>query len=633
MCGITGFVYQENLQEDPEKLITKMSKQLYSRGPDGQGSWVEKQVGIALGHRRLSIQDTSNAGSQPMHSVSKRFVITFNGEIYNFLELKNELSNLGAVFVGGSDTEVILFAFETWGIEVAIRKFDGMFAFAVFDRQEKLLYLVRDRLGEKPLYYGYRGKDFLFASGLKAFQEYPGWNPEIDESALQAYMRFNHVPDPLSIYKGINKLAPGHFQVFDLSSKKLLGKPEKYWDVTTIFESGHLNPVTMPDEPLLDEMDICLSKVIKKQMISDVPLGAFLSGGIDSSLIVAMMQKQSSRPVKSFTIGFGNAEFNEAKHAKLVAQHLGCEHTELYITPDEAKDVIPMLPEFYDEPFGDASQIPTYLVAKLASTEVTVALSGDGGDEAFAGYSRYFNTISQWNNADHFKTFLKAHLPANLLAPLLSLLPRYKTLGRALIALKIQQNKRNTQYNNLSQFYEELTYHSVMSDKLFSGKTSKSYLSAHQFSDELHTMMLHDYKIYLPGDILTKVDRAAMACSLETRVPLLDHHWLDFVLKIPGYRNHQNGSGKALLKQLLYRHVPQDIVDRPKQGFAIPIGPWLRGALKEWAETLLFDQERYEGFNHELISSIWAAFQLGRDDNNMLLWRLLMFEAWHRSYK
>jgi len=442
MCGITGFIYQRNLQEDPKQIISKMTERLYSRGPDGQGVWVESDVGIALGHRRLSIQDTSMAGTQPMHSDTDRYVITFNGEVYNFVELKNELAILGSKFIGGSDTEVMLAAFEQWGIEKSIQRFTGMFAFAILDKKQKILYIVRDRLGEKPLYYGFSGKDFLFASELKAFKEYPNWNPKIDKIALQTYLRFNQVPDPLCIYEGINKLSPGCFQRFDVEKKQLLGEAVKYWDVSSVFAMSEINPVTLKDEDLLDEMDNRLSQVVKNQMISDVPLGAFLSGGIDSSLIVALMQKQSSIPIKTFTIGFGEAEFNEAVHAKNVARHLGCDHTELYISTTEAMDVIPQLPEFYDEPFSDASQIPTYLVAKLAKTEVTVALSGDGGDEAFAGYSRYFSILEQWYKKGNLKNRLASYAPSGISAEILALLPKYKSLGSDIIIAKFEQLKK-----------------------------------------------------------------------------------------------------------------------------------------------------------------------------------------------
>jgi len=635
MCGIAGFVYKDAFSktslETPELVIARMSEKLYSRGPDGQGTWLDSNSQLAFGHRRLSIQDTSSAGTQPMHSVTGRYVITFNGEVYNFLDLKNELINLGSSFNGGSDTEVMLAAFEQWGIEQAITRFDGMFSFAVLDREHQQIYLVRDRLGEKPLYYGLSGNDFIFASTLKSFTVYPNWQAQIDMQALRAYLRFNQVPAPLSIYQGISKLSPGHFHRFDLKSHQFIGQQQAYWDISAVFSNNEADKLTLSDKELVDQMDIKLSGIIKNQMISDVPLGAFLSGGIDSSIIVSLMQKQSQQAINTFTIGFGEKEFNEAVHAKEVAKHLGCNHHELYINPDEARDIIPDLPDFYDEPFADASQIPTYLVAKMAKQKVTVALSGDGGDEAFAGYSRYFSVMQQWNKRDDWKKRLLAKLPSKEVAAILAKLPKYQSLGNELIAAKLKQQNKNMKQANLLNFYEELTYPSVLSDSLLVGCDSSSFFEHPQLSDPLHNMMLHDYQVYLPGDILTKVDRAAMACSLETRVPMLDHRWLEFVLKIPSDRNHKHASGKDLLKQLLYRYVPQSIVDRPKQGFAIPIGTWLRGELKEWAHMLLFSPGRLEAFDLKVVTNIWRAFLQGRDDNNMLLWRILMFEAWHRQ--
>lgn len=631
MCGIAGFINHTRTLNDLGPSITKMTEQLYARGPDGQGIHIEPKLNLAFGHRRLSIQDTSEAGKQPMHSSSERYLITFNGEVYNFLELKVELKQLGHEFFGGSDTEVMLAAFEEWGIEAAIKRFTGMFAFAVLDKKKQLIYLVRDRLGEKPLYFGLNCGDFIFASTLKAFKPYPSWQPQIDAQALRAYLRFNQVPAPLCIYEGIFKLKPGHFQCFDLKSQQFREEQQSYWQINSIFTADNKKIEKQPDEDIIDEMDGLLSGIIKNQMISDVPLGAFLSGGVDSSLIVSLMQKQSQKPINTFTIGFGEKEFNEAVHAKAVAKHLGCQHHELYIQPEEAREVIPNIPEYYDEPFADASQIPTYLVCKMAKTKVTVALSGDGGDEAFAGYSRYFQILEQWHNKNSWQKWLNSKLPAKPIATLLRKHPRFKDLGSELISAKLKQQAKNYKQQSLIDFYEEFTYPSVLSDSLLIGDESSHFFSQKDIPDPLHNMMLHDYHVYLPGDILTKVDRAAMANSLETRVPMLDHQWLEFVLKIPSKRNNQNNSGKQLLKGLLYRYVPQEIVDRPKQGFAIPIGPWLRGELKDWAQHLLFSPGRLELFNINVVKNIWQAFLRGRDDNNMLLWRILMFEAWHRQ--
>jgi len=619
-----------------------MSEAIRYRGPDDTGVWCDDICGVALGHVRLAILDLSSKGHQPMVSSSGRYVLSYNGEVYNFAELRSELEVAGAKFRGHSDTEVMLAAFEEWGLEKSIQRFVGMFAFAIWDRVERQLTLSRDRLGEKPLYYGWCGETFLFGSELKALCAYPSWRGNINRDVLASYMRYGYVPLPHSIYRGICKLLPGTW--LKISADDLPGYmpvPVTYWSAR---EVGMQEPLTdLSDAAAADALDPLLRQAVGRQMISDVPLGAFLSGGIDSSTIVALMQCQSSRPVRTFSIGFSESDYDEARYGKLIAAHLGTDHTELYLSAEDARDVIPRLPEIYDEPFGDSSQIPTHLVAALARKHVTVALSGDGGDELFGGYNRYFWGRSIWNRLGPVPQgfrhgvgkMMTALSPAewDCIGKLLPQRLRRPTLGDRIhkLASVIDVDGPDELYRRLVSQHRE-----PASLIVGAGETpiwADAEAAAFGRSDFTERMMFHDLVGYLTDDILTKVDRAAMAVSLETRVPLLDHHLVEFVWRLPLAMKIRDGQGKWLLRQVLYRYVPRQLIDRPKQGFGIPLDTWLRGPLREWAEELLGEHRlRREGYLHPApIREKWDEHLSGRRNWQYLLWNVLMFQAWQSA--
>ena len=610
------------------------------RGPDDFGVWCDERVGIGLGHARLSIIDLSPEGHQPMVSASGRYVISYNGEVYNFAELRSELDAVGQKFRGSSDTEVMLAAFEEWGIEKAVRRFVGMFAFAIWDRVERHLTLARDRLGEKPLYYGWCGKTFLFGSELKALCAHPSWRGDINRGVLASYMRYGYVPLPHSIYLGICKLLPGTW--LKISADDPPGHmpvPITYWSVRKVAMQEPLTDLS--DAAATDALDFLLRQAVGRQMISDVPLGAFLSGGIDSSTIVALMQCQSSRPVRTFSIGFSESDYDEARYAKLVAAHLGTDHTEVYLSAEEALGVIPRLPEIYDEPFGDSSQIPTHLVATLARKHVTVALSGDGGDELFGGYNRYFWGRSIWHRIAPVPQgvrhgvgrMMTALSPAawDCIGKLLPRRLRQPTLGDRIhkLASVIDVDGPDELYRRLVSQHREPGSLIVGDDETPIWADAEA--AAFGRSDFTERMMFHDLVGYLTDDILTKVDRAAMAVSLETRVPLLDHHLVEFAWRLPLSMKIRDGQGKWLLRQVLYRYVPRDLIDRPKQGFGIPLDAWLRGPLREWAEELLDEHRlRREGYLHPApIREKWDEHLSGRRNWQYWLWNVLMFQAWN----
>ncbi len=638
MCGFAGMYSSVGAGIKPnEKLLRAMGDTLAHRGPDADGVWLDSSSGLV--HRRLAIQDLSPTGAQPMHSASGRFVIAFNGEIYNFQKIQNELIALGYGFRGRSDTEVMLAAFEHWGLKSSLEKFVGMFAFALIDREEGILHLARDRMGEKPLYYGWQQGTLLFGSELKALQQHPDWVGEIDRSVLPLLLRHNLIPAPHSIYRGICKLMPASYVSLRLEDLQpdLMPEPERYWELEAQFaeRSGQtLGGAAAELERLLDE-------VISEQMIADVPLGAFLSGGIDSSTIVALMQKQANTPVKSFSIGFKEAGFNEAEHAAAVARHLGTEHTELYVSEQDALDVVPKLPQIYCEPFADSSQIPTYLVSKMTKEKVTVALSGDGGDELFCGYTRYPAIASAWYGRKAPRARLKSVLSRLPETPVATLIKAGVTSqrGRSLGAIKhrLAFTRAVTDAESLSEYYRRRVSYWPFPEKLLGSASEAPYgltapLPKSIASESLKALMWRDLNWYLPDDILVKVDRAAMACSLETRVPLLDHRVVSFALGLPTSLNVQNGVGKQVLRSVLYRHVPRELIDRPKQGFAVPISHWLRGALREWAEDLLdYRTLTDEGYwNADVVRWFWKEHLSGREDYSFELWGILMFQAWLR---
>jgi asparagine synthase (glutamine-hydrolysing) len=627
-----------------------MAEQLVHRGPDDSGHWVDAEAGIALGFRRLAIVDLSPAGHQPMTSADGRYVIVFNGEIYNFGELRKDLELLGHRFRGHSDTEVMLEAVSEWGLEAAVKQFVGMFAFALWDKRERLLHLVRDRLGIKPLYCGWQDKTFLFASELKALHAHPAFSPEIDRGALALYLRLGYIPQPYSIYQGIWKLPPGHILSLPAGAQPSseLSGTACYWSAKEVYETGAVDPFRGSVPEAIEELDRLLRQSIRLRMIADVPLGAFLSGGIDSSTVVALMQAQSNRPVKTFTIGFHEQEFNEAAHAKTVAAHLGTDHTELYVTPKQAMDVIPKLPTLYDEPFGDSSQIPTYLLSALTRRHVTVSLSGDGGDELFGGYPRYARTRRFWEimrcfpytSRNAFARLMRACKPATYnrllggLSPLLPRLARPSTVGDRVYRLAEITAVRNPEeiYHNLMSYWRH------PAEVVLGAKESPTVLT--QSSDWAHLphvcprLMFLDLVTYLPEDILAKVDRASMGVSLEARVPILDHRVVEFAARVPISLKIRSGRTKWLLRQVLYRYVPQELIERPKMGFGVPLEDWLCGPLRDWAEGLLNPNRlRSEGFfRPEPIRECWAEHLSGQRNRQGHLWNVLMFQAWREKW-
>jgi asparagine synthase (glutamine-hydrolysing) len=626
-----------------------MADQLVHRGPDDSGVWVDAEAGIALGFRRLAIVDLSPTGHQPMTSSSGRYVMVFNGEVYNFGELRKDLESRGHGFRGHSDTEVMLEAVSEWGLEAAVRKFVGMFAFALWDRRERVLHLVRDRLGIKPLYCGWQGKTFLFGSELKALRAHPDFDPEINRGVLTLYLRYGYIPQPYSIYQGIWKLPPGHILSLRAGAQTSSDLPGTalYWSLKEVFENGTTNPFRGSEGEAIEELDRLLRESVRLRMIADVPLGAFLSGGIDSSTVVALMQAQSNRPVKTFTIGFHEQEFNEAAHAKTVAAHLGTEHTELYVTPKEAMDVIPKLPTLYDEPFADSSQIPTYLVSAMTRRHVTVSLSGDGGDELFGGYQRYTNARQFWETVRWFPHFTRKALarfirvckPATYdrliggLGPLLPRLARPSSVGERMYRLADVMTVRNPEelYRHLVSYWKSPT------EVVLNAKEAPTILTQPsdwaRLADISQRMMFLDLATYLPDDILAKVDRASMGVSLEARMPILDHRVVEFAARIPISMKIRSGQGKWLLRQVLYRYVPRELVERPKMGFSVPIEDWLRGPLRDWAEGLLNqDRMQREGFfRSEPIRELWAEHLSGQRNWQGHLWNVLMFQAWQEK--
>jgi asparagine synthase (glutamine-hydrolysing) len=641
MCGIAGYWQTRRTGDDPLGVLKRMGAAIAYRGPDDSGCFWDA-TGLGLVHRRLSILDLSVEGHQPMTSASGRYVIVFNGEVYNFQEIKAELGEI--LWRGHSDTEVILAAIECWGIDAAVRRFVGMFAFALWDREEKNLHLVRDRLGIKPLYYGRAGGNFVFASELKAICEHPDFSGNIDRDSMALYMRHNYIPAPHCIYEGIHKLQPG--SILSISEAGAEPKVRAFWSAADVANEGTKSTYDASDEEIVEELHQRLRSAVGLRMIADVPLGAFLSGGIDSSTVVALMQSQSSRPVKTFTIGFYEDAYNEGEHAKKVAQHLGTEHTELYVTPEEALGVVPLLPKMYDEPFADSSQIPTYLVSKLARSSVTVSLSGDGGDELFGGYNRYLLTKKIWQSLNRFPkptrraaaSGIHAIPPAAIdalyrfIRPMIPKQRRWSAVGdraHKLASFFTTQSAGDIYFGALSQCEDP-------SELVLSSKEPRTVAEIIADSASLPTleeqMMLTDLRTYLPDDILTKVDRASMAVSLEARVPLLDHRVVEFAWRIPLRLKIKNEIGKWVLRQVLYKYVPQDLVERPKMGFGVPIEHWLRGPLRDWAEDLLRADtlKQHDILNVEAIRHKWTEHLSGRRNWQYLLWNVLVFQDWYR---
>ncbi|MCV2361776.1 asparagine synthase (glutamine-hydrolyzing), partial [Paucibacter sp. TC2R-5] len=644
MCGLTGFFrsIQSDANETNElNVLRRMAGAIRHRGPDSEGFWNHSASGISLAHRRLAIVDLSQTGHQPMHSPSGRYVLVFNGEIYNHQDLRRSLDGMveraglpSSEWRGHSDTESLLAGFDVWGIQGTLERAIGMFAVAVWDRQLHTLTLARDRLGEKPLYYGWQGQGndavFLFGSELKALRAHPAFTAQVDRGALSLLLRHSCIPAPYSIYSGISKLRPG--QLLTVSSQQPQPQVINYWSGAQAATQGVTKPFAGSPEQAVDALERLLSHAIGQQMMADVPLGAFLSGGVDSSAIVALMQSQSSRPVKTFTIGFGEAAYNEAEHAKAVAQHLGTEHTELYVTPQAAFDLVPRLPALYDEPFSDSSQLPTFLVSQLARQHVTVSLSGDAGDELFCGYNRYQMASGMWRKLSKVPTPLR-----KLFASGITAVPPH-IWNRAALAMpgrlratnigdKLHKGAKVLSSPSLDALYLGLVSHwDDPAEMVIGGHEPPTLLTGNapdlQGLDPIQRMMALDLMTYLPDDILTKVDRAAMGVSLETRVPFLDHRVVEFAWSLPQSMKLHDGQSKWALRQVLYRHVPKELIERPKMGFGVPLDVWLRGPLRPWAEELLDEARlRREGYFHPApIRQKWGEHLSGKRNWAYHLW-------------
>lgn len=650
MCGFAGFIdsHPQRSQEELERICRAMNQTLAHRGPDDAGQWIDPASGAALGHRRLSIIDLSPAGSQPMLSHDGNLVLVYNGEIYNFQELRRRLESgepeLAGRWRGRSDSEVLLQAIAAWGLEKALAAANGMFALALWDRRARRLFLARDRLGQKPLYYGWAGDSLVFASELKALAPHPDFTGEVDRQAMAAYVRHGYVPAPHCIFQGLRKLTPGCFICLDPIQRQAFPEPQAYWSLAQAMTQGLANPLSGPPQEAVDRLEELLGDAVRMRMISDVPLGALLSGGIDSSTVVALMVRRSSRAVRTFSIGFRQAGHDEAPFARQVAKHLGTEHTELYVSPEEALSVVPLLPDIYDEPFGDSSQIPTYLVSRLARQEVTVALSGDGGDEAIMGYDRYFwaQRLARFNR--------RAPLPLRrALAGALTALPTstWDRLLRGAMAVLPRRLRKSNPADNLDRVAKLLPcrdgrelYRRLMSPGfdpagLVRGESEAGSILSQACGPEdaapyERRMMYWDGVSYLPDDILVKVDRASMAVSLEARSPLLDYRVVELAWRMPCALLARDGQGKWPLRQLAYRHLPRQLLDRPKMGFGVPLADWLRGPLKNWGAALLEPGrlEREGWFNPQPIAQAWGEHQSGRRDRHHQLWAVLMFQAW-----
>lgn len=654
MCGIAGFVETELDGDGWQGRLTAMEQALTHRGPDDRGIWFSPSLGVGLAHRRLSIVDLSPRGHQPMASADGRFLLAYNGEIYNFPILRDELAGRGHTFQGTSDTEIALAAFLEWGLEGALERFNGMFAFALVDRREARLHLVRDRIGEKPLYYGRVGSAFAFASELKALRALPGFDHEVDRAALTLLLRHAYIPSPHSIYRGISKLRPGEMLTLPLRAAPRAPwtavRTEMYWDAARVVEEALKNPLELSDDEAVERLHDELSRSVKSRMLADVPVGAFLSGGIDSSLVVALMQELHSQPVRTFTIGFEEERFDESPFAREVADHLGTAHTKLDVSGADALGVVPRLPVLFDEPFADASQIPTYLVSHLARRDVTVCLTGDGGDELFYGYSRYPITRQLWGNIRRLPRPARAGLSRVLRAAPMGLLEGAARWGGPLIrrwgppvhdpADKLKKVAEVLGVRSGQELYRRVVSLWNEADGVVLGAEEPATVLTRPSVPQAvrggadgsleETMMYLDLVSYLPGDILAKVDRTAMAVSLETRLPLLDPEIVELAWRLPMRFKERGGEGKWLLRRLLDRYVPRERVERPKQGFAVPLAEWLRGPLREWAEDLLAeDRLRRQGyFDVERVRERWVEHRSGARDWKSHLWALLVFQQW-----
>lgn len=646
MCGIVGLLDAKAPASgsDLRPLLERMSVALIHRGPDDEGYWSDPGEGVGLAHRRLSILDLSPAGHQPMESPCGRLVLAFNGEIYNFETLRKEIEKSYVIeqWRGHSDTEVLLAAFGKWGVRGAIDRCVGVFAFCLWDREEKILTLGRDRLGEKPLYYGWIDQTFAFASDLAALRRHPNWKGEVDRNSLALLLRHNYIPAPYSIFRDVFKLRPGCLLRLRAGTRE--PEIESYWDPARVVAQARRDPFDGSAHDAVDRLEALLRESLTGQMIADVPLGAFLSGGVDSSVVVALMQAMSSQPMRTFSIGFSEQGYNEAEHAKAVARCLGTQHTELYVSSQDALDVIPTLPCIYSEPFADSSQIPTFLVSKLAKQHVTVALSGDGGDELFSGYTRYALADRIWSKLERIPasirrtgvsavTALSPRAWNRIAEPLLSLVPTRHRLRN--VGDRLHKAADVLALPNGEAVYRRLVSHwqdpcAIVSHSSEPRTALTGLVDVPELPDLVHRMMFYDLVSYLPDDILVKVDRASMAVGLEARVPLLDHRIVEFAWSLPLDVARRDGQSKWPLRQILYRYVPKALIERPKMGFGVPIDSWLRGPLRDWGEALLSETRlRSEGFFHpQPVREAWEEHQSGTRNWQYPLWDILMFQAW-----
>ncbi len=643
MCGLTGFWDQRATMAADQltRCVERMSDMLVARGPDDSGTWIDAACGMALGFRRLAIIDLTPTGHQPMVSTSGRFVLTFNGEVYNYRELAQDLALAGVSFRGSSDTEVILAGFEHWGVRATAERLNGMFAIVLWDRRERTLHLMRDRVGIKPLYWSRQGTLILWGSELKALRAHGGWTPTIEDRAKSSFLRHGYIAAPQTIYRGVYKLPPGTILTVKANQEPQI---EPYWTLSDTARDGRANRLDVSDAEAINQLDALLRDAVGRCMLADVPLGAFLSGGIDSSTVVALMQAQSRTPVRTFTIGFQESDYNEAEHAKAIAQHLGTDHTEFYVEPAHALAVIPKLSQIYDEPFADSSQIPTYLLSQMTQGHVTVALSGDGGDELFAGYERYGQAEQMWKRTGWIPGPVRAAIAGGARSVPQTTWDRALNLAPPAVRSRVTGARLHRAADLLRDRAPDALYRQLMSQwsqpqDLMPATTEGATLhsdpaAVHLIPDFRERMRYVDTLTYLPDDVLTKVDRASMAVSLEARVPLLDHRVVAFAWRLPHGQLVRGGNTKWLLRQVLARYVPPALFERPKMGFGVPIGAWLRGPLREWAEDLLAEENlRDNGIEPSLVRTMWNDHLAGHRNAPYPLWTVLMLQDWQRNWK
>lgn len=648
MCGFAGFLGAKNIRNKHlvHSILKKMNDRLIHRGPDSEGYWCNFDSEIFMSHRRLSIVDLSFSGTQPMISKSSEFTIVFNGEIYNHLEIRQEIKkiNPGISWKGTSDTETLLASLDFFGIENTLKRLTGMFSFALWSNKTKTLTLARDRIGEKPLYYGWQGsgmaRSFLFGSELKALREHPSFENSINRNSVNLFMKYNNVPAPNSIYKNIYKLMPGNFLQISLANQEF--KIIQYWSLAQIASNAFNNPIFDTDNNIINNIESILKNTIKQQMIADVPIGAFLSGGIDSSSVVALMQNQSNQKINTFSIGFEEKNFDEAKNAMKIAKYLGTNHNELYVSSKEAMSIIPSLPIYYDEPFADSSQIPTFLVSRLAKKNVTVSLSGDGGDEVFGGYNRYYYADKYLNICNRLPGRLSNILKNFILGI------SVQTWSTIFSTLKINNNFGEKLYK-VAKIIEEKNFYRVYDFLISNWGNPESFVLGTENNnidskyildpplqpyDSAIQLMILDMLNYLPNDILTKVDRASMGVSLETRLPFLNHELIEYMIRVPKKFKINNGIRKWALKKILNKYIPEKLVNRSKSGFAVPIDAWIRGPLREWTDSLINEKNiKSEGFlNYNEIDKKWKEHKSGKKNWHHELWAVLMFQSWTNKY-